>query len=165
MLLKTNRGVSFRISKEDFAKVGQFRWSTYSGRTAKLYVRTSGLHNVEGKKRHIYLSHLVVGGVPSGMAVDHINGDALDNRRENLRLCNDNQNQFNRGKTKKNSSGYKGVSTVSPQKGQPVKYRAELKANGKRFQSRRYLRAEDAARAYNEFAKEHHGEFAYLNDI
>lgn len=41
--------------------------------------------------------------------VDHLNGDRLDNRRANLRLCNNSQNGFNRDVPAHNKTGYKGV--------------------------------------------------------
>lgn len=55
------------------------------------------------------MMHRVILPPTEGMQVDHINGDKLDNRRENLRLCTTRQNCWNQGPRKNNTSGYKGV--------------------------------------------------------
>ena len=61
------------------------------------------------KFRKQYL-HRVLLDAPKGVQVDHINGDSLDNRKENLRLCTHNENQQNRVRpNRNNTSGYKGV--------------------------------------------------------
>lgn len=94
-----------------------------------------------------------------GFWVDHINGDTLDNRRSNLRLCTVSGNNHNRMKSKNNTSGYKGVSWLK----QNQKWRAYIKVNSKDKHLGCYLDKEDAARAYDKAAKEYFGEFARLN--
>lgn len=46
-------------------------------------------------KRLRYLLHRVVTNCPEDMMVDHINGNKLDNRLENLRICIKQQNSYN----------------------------------------------------------------------
>jgi len=90
--------------------------------------------------------------------VDHRNGNGLDNRRRNLRSATKSQNQQNiRGR--QNATGFKGVSI------RRNKFRAEIKADGKRILLGTFSTLQDAARAYNVAAIEHFGEFAYTNDL
>lgn len=64
----------------------------------------------EGKWGNIYM-HRVIMGDPTGLLVDHINGNGLDNRKENLRLVTRAQNVRNVHGPKHNlKSQYKGVS-------------------------------------------------------
>jgi hypothetical protein len=50
---------------------------------------------IEGKERLIYMHRLVM-GAQKGETVDHINGDKLDNRKENLRIGTQTQNTYNK---------------------------------------------------------------------
>lgn len=93
------------------------------------------------------------------MEIDHIDRDGLNNRRLNLRLSDRSQNISNRGKPVNNKSGYKGVGW-SIKSG---KWTAQIIARGSRIYLGLFESPEDAARAYDEAAREHHGEFAVTN--
>ena len=90
------------------------------------------------------------------MDIDHINGNKMDNRIENLRLCTRSQNMSNRGKNKNNSSGFKGVSFCK----QTGRWVAQITVDRKNKKIGRFDTKEEAADAYSKMAKEIFGEFA-----
>lgn len=91
---------------------------------------------------------------------DHVNGIGLDNRRENLRPCNQSQNGGNSQKTKRNTvSSYKGV-WFDPSRD---KWESKIAFNRKTIHLGRFDSEEKAARAYDDKAQELFGEFARLN--
>ena len=100
-------------------------------------------------------------GDPSGFVVDHINGNTLDNRRKNLRICTQSENLRNSKKHIKKSSEYKGVSFVK----KVQKYRASIRIKGHNFFIGEYKEEKDAALAYNKTALEYFGDYASLNDV
>lgn len=101
--------------------------------------------------------HREIVGTPEGMDTDHINGDKLDNRRSNLRICTHAQNGANRGPQKNGSSGYKGVSYHCK------KWRVQICINGKTKRLGGFNSLLDAAKAYDKAARKYHGEFARTN--
>jgi hypothetical protein len=108
------------------------------------------------------LLHRQIMNPPPGMQVDHINGDKLDNRRENLRICDFAQNMRNRPKVKgDHSSHYKGVTWSKKLK----KWQSGIGYLGKYYFLGFFENEKDAALAFNKRAKEFHGEFACLNQI
>jgi len=58
---------------------------------------------------HRLVWHLLMGDIPDGAEIDHINGNRADNRLSNLRIVNDAQNGMNRGLSSRNKSGHAGV--------------------------------------------------------
>lgn len=110
----------------------------------------------ENKKR--IMMHRLIMNDPKGKYIDHINGDKLDNRKENLRICTNSQNLMNRGKSFNNKSGYKGVSKRSD-----YGYRAEIRLEGKKYYAGSAKTPEEAARMYDKKCIELHGEFAVTN--
>lgn len=91
--------------------------------------------------------------------IDHIDGDKTNNRIENLRLATNQENQRNRGPSKRNTSGYKGVLVHPKKKG----FSAKISISGKSINLGYFTCVEDAATAYNFAAYEHFGKFAYFN--
>lgn len=87
--------------------------------------------------------------------IDHINGDRLDNRIENLRPATRKQNSRNRVRPQNNKSGVKGVYRSSPNT-----WRAQIKVDGKQIVLGWFRDLGAARAAYLAAAKEHFGEFA-----
>jgi len=105
--------------------------------------------------------HRIILNAPQGLDVDHINHNTLDNQRHNLRLCTHRQNLQNQLKQKGRSSKHKGVYWHKNNK----RWVAKIKINGLIKSLGCFGNEDDAGNAYNEAAKEHFGEFAYLNDL
>lgn len=91
--------------------------------------------------------------------IDHISGDGLDNRRENLRLATPTQNQQNKAKKKFLSSKFKGVAWHKD----TGKWQSRITLNRKTIYLGIFGNEIDAARAYDKKAKELFGEFARPN--
>ena len=108
--------------------------------------------------------HRLIMNAPKGLQVDHINNVGIDNRRFNLRLCNQSNNQANRGLDKDNTSGYKGV-TFKKDKPRNKPWQAQINYKGKHYSIGYFATKEEAAKAYNAKAKEFFGEFARLNPM
>ena len=138
------RGYSL-VDDNDFEKLSKYNWSYSNGYAERVVT-----------KKRIKM-HRVIMNTPDEMETDHINGDKLDNRKENLRICTHAENQMNVGKQKNNTSGYKGVLKSGS------KWNSVIMLNGKSI----YLgRSEDKvylAKLYDEAAKKYYGEFAFLN--
>ena len=100
--------------------------------------------------------HRLILDAPSGMEVDHINGNGLDNRRANLRLCTGSQNSCNKGLNRSNTSGFKGV-TLDKKSG---RWHARIAVNGESRSLGFYGTPESAYEAYVQASKTLHGEFA-----
>jgi len=91
--------------------------------------------------------------------VDHINGNKLDNRKENLRTCTKAENRLNSKMPTSNTSGYKGVGKYGK------KWYARISHKYQRYDLGTFDTPELAAEAYNEAATRLFGEFASLNPL
>ena len=114
---------------------------------------TSDGYAIVGRK----LLHRIIMNPPPDKQIDHKNKNTLDNRRANLRICTNSENQMNRGKTRANGSGFKGVNLQKRLKRK--KYRARITADKKTFYLGNFEDAAEAGSAYRKAAKQHHGEF------
>ncbi|WP_420908371.1 HNH endonuclease [Aureimonas altamirensis] len=95
----------------------------------------------------------MTGAMPDAY-VDHVNWDKSDNRWSNLRQATPAQNMWNRRAPQTSATGCKGVERILD------RYRARIKANGRRHDLGCYDTLEQASRAYQDAAKRYHGDFA-----
>ena len=105
--------------------------------------------------------HRLITSAKKGIYVDHIDGNPLNNRLENLRTCFKQQNEFNTKRRSDNTSGYKGVCFDSKR----ALFRAYITKDGKQYHLGYFITKEEAAYAYNKMAVELFGDFARLNEI
>lgn len=152
--LKLSIPIMFTLVDDDlFDFLNKFEWYPRKNGNKLIYART----NIEGK--YIDMHNLVLPSNGSGLIVDHINGNTLDNQRHNLRLASKSQNGANamhgRGLSK-----YKGVSFDKRRNN----WKAELMCKGVRLYLGSFYTEIEAAKAYNKAALTHFGEFAKLNE-
>lgn len=97
--------------------------------------------------------HRAIMNAPAGMVVDHINGNTLDNRRENLRVCTHQQNMCNRkDNANRRVSKYRGVIYQGP-----ASWYAYLTHMGKRLRTGPHRTEIEAAAAFDKLAIELRG--------
>jgi hypothetical protein len=143
------RGRFAIVDDEDAARVMDFTWH---------YMNNGYAGTTYDQGRKIYL-HRFVMGAKRGEQVDHINMNKLDCRKENLRICSNQQNNANKTKQINNTSGYKGVTWDKVNK----KWSAAIMVNKRSKKLGRFTNKEDAAREYDKAAKMYFGEFARTN--
>lgn len=146
------------IDAEDFKRVSDFRW--YARRTRRNYYAVTHLMVGFKKYRKIYL-HRFIMEAPTGVQVDHVNGNGLENQKINLRLCTSAENnRAKRRKIRSATSRFRGVSFET----QTQQWKAQIRANKSHtLNLGRFFDEVSAAKAYDEAAKHYFGEFAHLN--
>lgn len=157
MIITTRNGKEILVN-DDFEIPSGWSINVTSHGYARL-LRATGKRFPSGAYKYdsVYL-HRHIMKPPKNMQVDHINGNKLDNRRANLRICNNADNNYNKGQRK---GKYKGVHYSNNSN----KWVAQITKNGKTKHLGLFVDQDDAALAYNEAARSLHGEFAYVNKI
>lgn len=145
-------GLYALIDEADAELASQYRWGVYR-RWHSYYARTT--RRQDGYK---HLHHVLM-GLPDDSVIDHINGDGLDNRRENLRIATNSQNGMNQRIRSDNVSGYKGVSWNRALS----KWRCQIRVQGKTKHLGYFTDPVEAASVYDREARSLHGDFATLN--
>lgn len=132
------------VDPEDVDLVSAYRWRKRGDYAAAMIDRTL-----------VRMHRLLVPEVAEGYLLDHIDGDGLNNRRSNLRVCTPQQNACNRGKRATTMhSRFKGVTRSANGWSAIIQHKGRAAHLGT-FESEPL-----AARAYDRAAKKYHGEFA-----
>lgn len=153
-LVPLTMGYSAAVDLHDVPLVAPYTWC--AARSSHLVYALSD-QGIPGKKA--VRMHRLIMDAPDGIEVDHVDGDALNNRRGNLRLATRAQNAQNCRRPKNNTSGYKGVYLHKAS----GKWLAQISANRKRVYVGCFDTAELAYAAYLRAAEQLHGEFARLD--
>jgi hypothetical protein len=94
------QGMFAMVDEEDYERIGNLKW---------YYDKTGYACRRDMKTRKIVRMHRIIMEVKDKNEVDHINGNGLDNRKSNLRICSHADNSKNMKIQKNNTSGFKGV--------------------------------------------------------
>jgi hypothetical protein len=158
--MELTQGKVALVSESDMELLSQYKWFAVcldKKWYAKAWIPQLGKHK---------LMHQLLLDTPKGMYSDHIDGNGLNNARDNIRVVTPSQNSMNRRHKHSGTSPYKGVyyNKVRAGKGlTPWTARVGTRVNS--FYLGSFDTPELAAIAYNNKALELYGEFAALNTI
>ena len=143
----------------DAERVLKHSWAVLVGySTCYAYCHIGGKHTT----MHRFVLELPPGDNRTNN-VDHVNGNGLDNRRHNIRVCTRSQNKRNTHRIC-GLSGFKGVTFQKVDGKHYTKpWRAYTKSNGVKHWLGYFATREEAAAAYDAAALQEHGEFARTN--
>lgn len=145
------------VDDDDFERINQYNWylggNYYKGVRTNLYaIRRPNVENPYGS------IHRMIMLAPAGCAVDHIDGNGLNDQKSNLRLATAFQNSGNR---KNNSNrANKGIRLVGS-----GRYQANLKTGRKSFYLGTFDTIDEAEVAYDQAAVQIWGAFAKTNAV
>lgn len=151
------RGMVALVDDEDFERVAQYKWTTYKAKRTRTFYAYRTI-NVHGRRTCLFLHRFLL-DAPKGLKVDHVNGNGLDNRRENLRFATTAENVRSSARASNNTSGFKGVSWHKHDR----KWEANITFNGKRRYLGSFTCPIEAAKVYDAAAREQFGDFARVN--
>ena len=146
-------GAVLLLDERDAYLLEAFNWFVVPMRNT-YYVRRNVARGV------VAYMHRDIMEPPDGWVVDHIDGDGLNNRRANLRIATNGQNQANQRLRLNNTSGFKGVSWVPRRQ----RWHAYINKEGRRSHLGYFTDLEDARAAYAAASVALHGAFAGTPD-
>jgi hypothetical protein len=149
-----------KVDPEDYDRFKDHEW--YAAGCAPHFYANRLVRKGNAGKTKFLAMHREIMNPPEGIFIDHINRDKMDNRKANLREATYSQNGANRPKfNRPANSKYKGVSLQKTKTKRT--WQATICVNRKRIYLGTFYNEIEAAKAYDQAAKKHHGEFAYLN--
>ena len=145
--LKLSKGKEALVDDDVYVWASEFKWH-FNGRYAA--------RNTSRREKHttVYLHRVIL---PGAKEVDHVNGDPLDNRRENLRACTHQQNLRNQKARKRTAGG--SLKGAHFKKGNKNPWVARITVDGTSIHLGSFDSEQKAHEAYINKAKQIHGQF------
>lgn len=162
---KENQNRYTQVDDEVYEELNKWHWHYSAG-----YVeRTIYISKIKGvtKTRHVKIHREILNITDVNICIDHIDGNPLNNQRNNLRIATRSQNMANRKKSKPGKySKYLGVSKSRTTKSKKLyEYWIASCRKDNKIQQIVCKTEIEAALAYNEMALKYHGEFSTINKI
>lgn len=154
-LIPLTQGYSTIVDDEDFEELSKYKWYVMTNGKGD-YIYASREHKTITMHRYIMRFSLGDKNV-----INHINGNTLDNRKQNLRIVSKSESQFYKKKRLNCTSKYKGVHWHRAAN----VWRSQITINNKNIYLGSFNYEIEAAISYNEAAKKYFGELAKLNEI
>ncbi|MFN7608169.1 MAG: HNH endonuclease [Ralstonia sp.] len=149
------QGYEAVIDAVDIPLVAGFGWfAIVNGRTV---YAARNVSLASGKRRMMGMHRMLMGD-PTGVQIDHRDGNGLNNRKTNIRIATPAQNQHNQRRRRDNTSGLKGVTWHKAS----AKWQARVWSGGKRIYLGLFDTPEAAHDMYAEAVCRFHGEFGRL---
>jgi hypothetical protein len=145
------RGLHAIVDAADYQWLSRYKWHALCSRKKRTFYAARNVG------RRAVLMHRVIMKPPKGMVVDHINGNGLDNRRCNLRICTPAENTRNAPKRPGTRSRFIGVYPRGD------KWRVAVTCNGEAHLLGPFDDEVEAAQARDRLARKLHGKYARLN--
>lgn len=149
--IKLTKGKYTIVDADTYEWASKLKWYASNWKTGFYATRRKGKNNTS--------LHREIMQAPKGLMVDHINGDTLDNRKCNLRLCSNKENQRNQKLQLRSTSGYKGVHWHKCND----KWIVNIKVDGKLIHLGYFTDVIEGAKAYDKAALFYFGSFANIN--
>ena len=149
--IKLSQNKKAKVDNEEYKNLSKYKW----------YFKNGYAVRKEGAYEPLIQMHRLILGTPKGKDTDHINGNKLDNRKENLRIASRSENLRNTKKYKTNKSGFKGVCFYKRKN----QWMVQIQVKSKKIHLGYFKDIKKAAKAYNKAAIEYHGEFAKINNL
>jgi len=150
-LIPLTQGKFAIVDAEDYDWLVQYKWHCRHNRN-KFYA-------YRNKARKTISMHRQLIGDTNALLVDHIDGNGLNNRKSNLRICTAAQNTYNKHPRSNSHSRYKGLTWHKRNK----RWEVQIIKSSKRTFIGSFDNELNAAMAYDRKAEQLFGEFAYLN--
>jgi len=149
--IRLTKNKKAKVDDEDYEWLSQYKWYACEMRNKWYAVR-------KVNRKNVYMHRFII-SPDIRLQIDHIDGDGLNNTRENLRVCTSTENARNRRKINGGSSQYKGVHWHKRQ----CQWIARITIDRKQIQIGSFNSEIEAAKAYDDKARYYFGEFAKLN--
>lgn len=148
-IIYTTKGHEVFVDEIDYERLSKFTW----------WITGNGYVYSARDYKHLSMHRVVTGITDPKITVDHKDRNKLNNRRENLRVCTQAKNTYNKGLNKNSTTGFKGVYFLKAR----GKYVAKIGIGYKSIHLGCFRNIEDAVMARDAASLKIHGEFGRLN--